>query len=50
MLLYSELVTTSYISGGADQYLGSDLLREANNEIVAVIIQYRLGLFGMSSP
>ncbi|KAE9408456.1 alpha/beta-hydrolase [Gymnopus androsaceus JB14] len=35
-----------YILGGADQYLGSDLLREANNEIVAVIIQYRLGLFG----
>ncbi|KAE9408460.1 alpha/beta-hydrolase [Gymnopus androsaceus JB14] len=35
-----------YISGGADTFEGSDLLREANNEIVAVIIQYRLGLFG----
>ncbi|KAE9408462.1 alpha/beta-hydrolase [Gymnopus androsaceus JB14] len=35
-----------YIMGGADEFSGSDLLREANNEIVAVIIQYRLGLFG----
>ncbi|KAJ3732159.1 Alpha/Beta hydrolase protein [Lentinula guzmanii] len=35
-----------YIMGGADQYPGSDLMREANNEIVLVIIQYRLGLFG----
>lgn len=31
-------------------YHGSDLLQQANNEVVAVIIQYRLGLFGISSP
>ncbi|KAJ3754100.1 Alpha/Beta hydrolase protein [Lentinula raphanica] len=35
-----------YIMGGADQYPGSDLMREADNKIVLVIIQYRLGLFG----
>ncbi|KAJ4480046.1 Alpha/Beta hydrolase protein [Lentinula aciculospora] len=35
-----------YIMGGADTFTGSDLVREANNEIVLVIIQYRLGLFG----
>ncbi|KAE9408417.1 hypothetical protein BT96DRAFT_985748 [Gymnopus androsaceus JB14] len=35
-----------YIIGGADEFSGSDLLHEANNEIVAVIIQYRLNLFG----
>ncbi|KAJ4480045.1 Alpha/Beta hydrolase protein [Lentinula aciculospora] len=35
-----------YVMGGADEYPGSDLMREANNEIVLVIIQYRLGLFG----
>lgn len=32
--------------GGADEYPGSDLMREANNGIVLVIIQYRLGIFG----
>ncbi|KAJ3852552.1 Alpha/Beta hydrolase protein [Lentinula lateritia] len=35
-----------YIMGGADTFAGSDLMREANNEILLVIIQYRLGLFG----
>lgn len=40
----------SYIEGGADSFAGSDLMREANNEIVAVIIQYRLGLFGTCGP
>ncbi|GAW07783.1 cephalosporin esterase [Lentinula edodes] len=35
-----------YIMGGADTFTGSDLMREANNEILLVIIQYRLGLFG----
>ncbi|KAE9408455.1 alpha/beta-hydrolase [Gymnopus androsaceus JB14] len=44
-LVWIHLVI-SYIMGGADTFEGSDLLREANNEIVAVIIQYRLGLFG----
>ena len=27
-------------------YNGNDLIREAGGEVVAVIIQYRLGLFG----
>ncbi|KAF8824919.1 hypothetical protein HHX47_DHR7000333 [Lentinula edodes] len=35
-----------YVMGGADEYPGSDLMREANNGIVLVIIQYRLGIFG----
>ncbi|KAJ3970094.1 Alpha/Beta hydrolase protein [Lentinula raphanica] len=39
-----------YIMGGADQYPGSDLMREADNKIVLVIIQYRLGLFDKLLP
>ncbi|KAJ3990189.1 alpha/beta-hydrolase [Lentinula detonsa] len=35
-----------YLGGSADMYPGSDLIRESNNEIVLVIIQYRLGVFG----
>ncbi|KAJ3990187.1 alpha/beta-hydrolase [Lentinula detonsa] len=35
-----------YIAGDAASFTGSDLMREANNEIVLVILQYRLGLFG----
>jgi carboxylesterase type B len=35
-----------YIMGDAAQFTGSDLMVEAQNEIVLVIIQYRLGLFG----
>ncbi|KAE9407596.1 alpha/beta-hydrolase [Gymnopus androsaceus JB14] len=36
----------NYIIGNASMYPGSDLLQEANNEVIAVLIQYRLGLFG----
>ncbi|KAE9407595.1 alpha/beta-hydrolase [Gymnopus androsaceus JB14] len=36
----------AYVSGNASMYPGSDLLQEANNEVIAVLIQYRLGLFG----
>ncbi|KAF8824788.1 hypothetical protein HHX47_DHR7000555 [Lentinula edodes] len=35
-----------YAGGNGSMYHGSDLLQQANNEVVAVIIQYRLGLFG----
>ncbi|KAJ3995089.1 Alpha/Beta hydrolase protein [Lentinula boryana] len=35
-----------YVAGDAASFTGSDLMREANNEIVLVIMQYRLGLFG----
>ncbi|KAF9064188.1 Alpha/Beta hydrolase protein [Rhodocollybia butyracea] len=35
-----------YIAGDAAQFTGSDIMTEAHNEIVLVIIQYRLGLFG----
>ncbi|KAF5345008.1 hypothetical protein D9757_013981 [Collybiopsis confluens] len=35
-----------YIMGGASTNPGGDLVRESHNEIVVVVIQYRLGLFG----
>ncbi|KAJ6508688.1 Alpha/Beta hydrolase protein [Mycena sanguinolenta] len=35
-----------YVLGFAGQYDGADLVQESNNEVVVVIIQYRLGLFG----
>ncbi|KAJ7039594.1 Alpha/Beta hydrolase protein [Mycena alexandri] len=35
-----------YVVGSASQYNGGDLVQESNNEIVVVVIQYRLGLFG----
>ncbi|KAJ3841175.1 Alpha/Beta hydrolase protein [Lentinula raphanica] len=35
-----------YAGGNGAEFHGSDLLQEANNEVVAVVIQYRLGLFG----
>ncbi|GLB44902.1 putative type-B carboxylesterase lipase family protein [Lyophyllum shimeji] len=41
-----------YMSGsasgfnGADIYDGKDLIRESNNGVVVVVIQYRLGVFG----
>jgi hypothetical protein len=37
-----------YVAGNADS-TGEDLVHNANDEIVAVLIQYRLGLFGMLS-
>lgn len=42
----------SYISGGTvgfmgtDAYNGNDLIKESGNDVVVVVIQYRLGLFG----
>ncbi|KAF7346477.1 Carboxylic ester hydrolase [Mycena sanguinolenta] len=50
--LNSSLPTIVWIHGGgydagaASFYNGSELVQEANNEIVVVVIQYRLGLFG----
>ncbi|KAL0567354.1 hypothetical protein V5O48_014639 [Marasmius crinis-equi] len=38
-----------YIRGNATQFQASDLVREANNGVVVVVIQYRLGLFGFLS-
>ncbi|KIK58006.1 hypothetical protein GYMLUDRAFT_171652 [Collybiopsis luxurians FD-317 M1] len=35
-----------YFGGNGSSYFGSDLLQEAKNEVIAVVIQYRLGLFG----
>ena len=35
-----------YIIGNASKYYGNDLIREAGGGVVAVMIQYRLGLFG----
>ncbi|KAK1221633.1 hypothetical protein PQX77_015548 [Marasmius sp. AFHP31] len=41
-----ELKAVRYIARAASQFQASDLVREANNGVVAVVIQYRLGLFG----
>ncbi|KAJ7188745.1 Alpha/Beta hydrolase protein [Mycena filopes] len=35
-----------YVLGSASQYNGAELVQESNNELVVVVIQYRLGLFG----
>ncbi|KAF8158910.1 alpha/beta-hydrolase [Mycena galopus ATCC 62051] len=35
-----------YAIGSASQYNGADLVPDSNNQVVAVVIQYRLGLFG----
>ena len=35
-----------YVLGNASAYNGNDLIREAGGGVVAVLIQYRLGLFG----
>ncbi|KAF4596861.1 hypothetical protein EYR40_007448 [Pleurotus pulmonarius] len=38
-----------YVGGSAHRYNGDDLVREALNGVVVVIIQYRLGIFGFLS-
>ncbi|KAF7365109.1 Carboxylic ester hydrolase [Mycena venus] len=35
-----------YVLGSASQYNGAELVQESNNQVVVVVIQYRLGLFG----
>ena len=39
-------LSTRYVGGAASSYDGSVLVQESNNAVVAVIIQYRLGVFG----
>ena len=39
-------VRGGYVEGSASPYNGNDLIREAGGGVVAVVIQYRLGLFG----
>ncbi|KAK7013829.1 carboxylic ester hydrolase [Favolaschia claudopus] len=35
-----------YLAGASSQFRGSDLINESNHGLVAVVIQYRLGLLG----
>ncbi|KAG2111829.1 Alpha/Beta hydrolase protein [Suillus clintonianus] len=35
-----------YIGGSASVYTGADLIVESNHGVIAVLVQYRLGLFG----
>lgn len=43
----SQLACSSrYLFGSSSQYRGTDLVKESNNGLVVVIIQYRLGVFG----
>ncbi|PPQ73249.1 hypothetical protein CVT26_015059 [Gymnopilus dilepis] len=35
-----------YVSGSSVGYDGDDLIRESGNDVVVVVIQYRLGIFG----
>ncbi|KAK0239582.1 Alpha/Beta hydrolase protein [Armillaria nabsnona] len=35
-----------YVTGGANEFPGNDLVRESGDRVIAVVIQYRLGLFG----
>jgi hypothetical protein len=37
-----------YIQGSANLYNGADLILDSNYGVITVVIQYRLGLFGMS--
>ncbi|KAJ7149819.1 Alpha/Beta hydrolase protein [Mycena crocata] len=36
----------NYVTGAANRFNGDDLIRQSKGRIVAVIIQYRLGVFG----
>ncbi|KAJ7664863.1 Alpha/Beta hydrolase protein [Mycena rosella] len=35
-----------YVTGSASEFNGAELVQESNREVVVVIIQYRLGVFG----
>lgn len=39
----------SYVSGYAAEYNGAELVADSLNTMVVVVIQYRLGAFGMFS-
>ncbi|KAJ7704491.1 Alpha/Beta hydrolase protein [Mycena rosella] len=36
-----------YVIGSAREYNGAELVQESNREVVVVVIQYRLGVFGL---
>jgi carboxylesterase type B len=36
-----------YVAGAASEYNGANLITESNHGVVTVLVQYRLGLFGM---
>ena len=36
----------SYLSGSASMYDGTDLINDAGGDVVVVVVQYRLALFG----
>lgn len=36
----------AWIFGNAAMYTGDDIIRESNGNVILVVIQYRLGLFG----
>ncbi|KAL4263890.1 Carboxylic ester hydrolase [Pleurotus pulmonarius] len=46
MFVWCSLWCLRYLIGGAASWNGGDLISEAKNGVVAVIIQYRLGVFG----
>ena len=46
LIFFFPFVRGGYAFGSAPPYNGNDLVREAGNGVVAVVIQYRLGVFG----
>ena len=46
VLLLTLIVRTSYVEFGTAGMSGADLVHEAGGGIVAVEIEYRLGIFG----
>jgi hypothetical protein len=44
-----DMPSVTGLLGSASQYDGADLVQESNNQVVAVVVQYRLGLFGKHS-
>lgn len=46
---YRELRRGGYFTGSAFMYNGNDLMLQAGGEVIVVVIQYRLGVFGFLS-
>jgi Carboxylesterase family len=46
LIIFFLFARGGYVEGNASQFNGNDLVREAGGGVVAVIIQYRLGVFG----
>jgi carboxylesterase type B len=36
-----------YLEGAASEFNGADLITDSNHGVITVLVQYRLGLFGM---